>query len=364
MTRRRRTLLLGAVVLLVVAVVAVVVVRRVTADDGTRLQQAVALAPNDAQRLTWTDWAGVRAELGTDNLDRLLDEGFSADLTSTSALVGSAPTLQQRYGFSPQSLEWELFSQGTDAAVVLMGLADGAADTVADRLRDLGYTEPDDATGVWLGSNDLLAKIGEVTPELTYLSLDEDRDLMLGSDTEAGVERALDELDDDAEPDVAEVAEAVGSPLSAAVYTGDQTCNALAMAGADPADQAAAAELVAEAGEIDPVTGFAIGERRGGDLRGRVVVRDRGPGPRQRRQPRRAGGRSGPGAGRRLRRPVHPRRRPRRRTRRDFGARAARRRLRALRPQQRAGAVRHLLTAVGVGGWIRGRGRRRARRRG
>ena len=267
MTRRRRTLLLGAVVLLVVAVVAVVVVRRATADDGTRLQQAVALAPNDAQRLTWTDWAGVRDELGTDNLDRLLDQGFSADLTSTSALVGSAPTLQQRYGFSPQSLEWELFSQGTDAAVVLMGLADGAVDTVADRLRDLGYTEPDDATGVWLGSNDLLARIGDVTPELTYLSLDEDRDLLLGSDTEAGVERALDELDDDAEPDVAEVTEAVGSPLSAAVYTGDQACNALAMAGADPADQAAAAELVAEAGEIDPVTGFAIGERRGGDLR-------------------------------------------------------------------------------------------------
>ena len=70
----------------------------------------------------------------------------------------SATTLQQRYGFSPQSLDWELFSQGTDAAVVLMGLADGAADTVAGRLRDLGYAEPKDPTGVWRGSNDLLAQ--------------------------------------------------------------------------------------------------------------------------------------------------------------------------------------------------------------
>ncbi len=266
MSRRRRTLLIGAVVVVVVVVVAVLVVRQVAEDDDTRLQRAVALAPNAAQRLSWTDWKGVRAELGTDNLAQLLDEGFDADLTSTSALVDSGPTLQQRYGFSPQTLDWELFSQGTDAAVVLMGLADGAADTVADRLTDLGYTEPD-KDGVWLGSDDLLAQIGEVTPELTYLALDEDRDLLMGSDTEAGIRLAVEGLDDDKQPDVAEATEAVGSPLSAAVYTGDQVCNALAMADADPADQATADQLIADAGEIDPLTGFAMGQRRGGDVR-------------------------------------------------------------------------------------------------
>ena len=267
MTRRRRTLLVGVVVVVVVAVVAVVVVRRVSEDDGTRLQRAVALAPPGSQRLSWTDWAGVRDELGTGNLADLLDEGFTADLTSTSALVDSATTLQQRFGFSPQTLEWELFAQGTSAAVVLMGLADGTADTAADRLRDLGYTEPDDDGGVWLGSADLLAEIGDVTPELTFLAIDDERDLLLGSDTLAGAESALEGLDDDDEPDVGDVTESVGEPLSAAVYTGDQVCNALAMAAADPADQAAGEGLVAEAGEIDPLTGFAIGELRGGDVR-------------------------------------------------------------------------------------------------
>ena len=39
------------------------------------------------------------------------------------------------------------------------------------------------------------------------------------------------------------------------------------MAAADPADQAAGESLVAEAGEIDPLTGFAIGEQRGGAVR-------------------------------------------------------------------------------------------------
>ena len=104
-------------------------------------------------------------------------------------------------------------------------------------------------------------------PELTLLALDDERDLLLGSDTLAGTESALEGLDDDAEPDVEAVTESVGEPLSAAVYTGDQVCNALAMAGADPTDQAAGEGLVAEAGEIDPLTGFAIGEQRGGDLR-------------------------------------------------------------------------------------------------
>lgn len=267
MTNRRRTLAVVAVVaVVVVAVVVWLVVRQVTEDDDTRLQQAVALAPATAQRLSWTDWKGVRAELGTDNLAQLLDRGFTADLTSTSALVASGPTLQQRYGFSPQTLDWELFSQGTDAAVVLMGLADGAAATVADRLKDLGYADPDEE-GVWLGSDDLLAQIGEVTPELTHLALDEERDLLLGSDTEAGIRLAVEAVDDDEEPDVAAVTEAVGSPLSAAVYTGDQVCNALAMADADPADQSTADQLIADAGEIDPLTGFAMGARRGGAVR-------------------------------------------------------------------------------------------------
>jgi hypothetical protein len=265
-TRGRRTLLLSAVVAVAVVVVALVV-RQVTAEDRTRLQQAVDLAPAGAQRLSWTDWAGVRDELGTDNLDQLIDEGFDADLTSTSALVTSAASLEESFGFSPQNLEWELFAQGTDAAVVLMGLADGDAGTVADRLRDLGYEEPDDDTGVWLGGSDLLAGIGDLTPELQFIALDDERDLAVASDTEEGALSAVEQLDDDGGPDVEEVTAAVGPALSAAVYTGDQACNALAMAGADPADQAAGEERIAQAGEIDPLTGFAIAERRGGDLR-------------------------------------------------------------------------------------------------
>ena len=158
MTRRRRTLLVGVVVVVVVAVVAVVVVRRVSEDDGTRLQRAVALAPPGSQRLSWTDWAGVRDELGTGNLTDLLDEGFTADLTSTSALVESATTLQQRFGFSPQTLEWELFAQDTSARRGAHGprrrhRGHRGGPAARPRLHRAGRRD-----GVWLGSDDLLAR--------------------------------------------------------------------------------------------------------------------------------------------------------------------------------------------------------------
>ena len=51
----------------------------------------------------------------------------------------------------------------------------------------------------------------------------------------------------------------MGEPLSAAVYTGDFACKSLAMAQADDDDQATADQLVAAAGPVDPLAGFAMG---------------------------------------------------------------------------------------------------------
>ena len=50
----------------------------------------------------------------------------------------------------------------------------------------------------------------------------------------------------------------MGEPLSAAVYTGDFACKSLAMAQADEDDQSTADQLVAAAGRVDPMTGFAM----------------------------------------------------------------------------------------------------------
>ena len=264
---------------LVVAAGAVVVGKDLLGADGevTELQRAISLAPSDGQRFSWTDWAGVRRDLGLDlsstsgphDVKKLLDRGFDADLTSTSALVQSAVVLQQRFGFSPATVDWELFTQGDAGAAIMLDLgADADPDRIADSLRALGYEEPDAADGIWTGGADLTGPLGETTPELTYISIDAGAGLVLTSDTRMGLQAAIDDAHDDGSaPGLADVVEGVGEPLSAAIYTGDQACFALAMAGADPSERADGDELIASAGHVNPMTGFAMGSEPDGNVR-------------------------------------------------------------------------------------------------
>lgn len=235
------------------------------------LEKAAALAPADAERLSWTDWDGVRRELGADlsasssagALAKFLDEGYTADLTSTSALLQSAPVLQTRYGFSPATADWELFSQSAEGAVVLLHLPDSTDfDTLAANLADLGYSKPPSDSGVWRAGENLPAAGPDLTPELQYVTLLADEHLVLTSDTAGylaqAVKAATGETDDEPDAGLEAVLGPSGSPLSASVYDGDYTCSALAMGQADDTDQAQAASLLAEAGEVNPIDGFAM----------------------------------------------------------------------------------------------------------
>lgn len=273
---RNRWVVGGAVALALVVVAAAALWWR--SAQGSELQRAVALAPASTERMTWTDWEGVRSTLGSDvdagsgteELTGFLDEAFEADLSPMSALVESAEAMQDSYGFSPASLEWELLAQSEDGAAVLMRLPDETDfEALGDRLEGLGYQRPADDAGVWVGGRNLLPQIGTLTPELQYLALDADQQLVVGSDTEAyagtaiaaatGEEEGVDDLD--------AVLEAVGDPLAAAVYGGDVVCNSLAMGNAGAADQEQASDLLAAAGEVNPLTGFAMAREPGGDVR-------------------------------------------------------------------------------------------------
>jgi len=258
---RKRPIVVGAVALVLVAVGAFVGVRSWQDTHTTDLQQAVAFAPADAQRLSWTDWAGVRAEVGTDDLQGLLDAGFDADLTSASALVSSAPLLQARFGFSPANAEWELFSQSESGAVVIVRTPDDADfDEIADTLEETGFTRPDEAGGVWTGGADLLPDVGsDLTPELQYVALDADDHLVLTSDVSGYLAETVEGLGEgDLPAPMGDVLAASGEPLTASVYDGAYTCSALAMSQADAGDQELADRLIAEAGEVNPVADFAM----------------------------------------------------------------------------------------------------------
>lgn len=277
---RVRVLVVAAVVLLPVAGGAAWLLRD-GGDDGpdTRLARAVALAPATSARFNWTDWSAIREEVDVDldasspvdDVRRFLDAGYDADLTSTSALLHSAETLHAEYGVSPATLDWELFAQGDVGAIVLMGLPDSLdLDDLRRRLAELGYTEPDEADGVWLGGADLLARIGETapTPELGYLVIDEERQMLAASDSDGFLADWQGDLrGSDVDDGVADVVAATGDAVSATVYTGDHACAALSMAQADPTDRTRAAQLIAEAGEVSPISGFAIAALPSGDLR-------------------------------------------------------------------------------------------------
>ena len=249
------------------------------------LERALTYAPAETARYSWTDWAGVRDELDADlgprssaaEVEAFLAEGFDADLTSESAMVESATVLQQAFGFSPADVDWELLAQSPTGSVLVLGLPDDLdVDRLGDGFETLGFTRPDEETGVWQGGEELVARLAQgngatLSPQFQYLALDADRHLLLASDSgpylRQTVPGADGDLPDRADEGLADVADAVGDPLSAALYTGDFACKSLAMAQADDDDQSAADQLLAAAGGVDPMTGFAIGvQPRGGVL--------------------------------------------------------------------------------------------------
>jgi hypothetical protein len=277
----RKRLMTIAGVLIAVAVVASGVVVLLTGgeDDVDRatLAGALRLAPGDTQRFSWTDWAGVRRAVDLDlsqsspgsAVEDLLDRGFEADLTPSSALGSSAAVMQQRLGFSPATLDWELFSQGAGSASLTMrASASVDFDFVEAQLLETGYAEPAEADGAWF-SDPLTDDItSQVTPVLIYVALDREQRMIFASDTDVGVAAAVAAAEDaSSEVLTDDVVAAVGDPLSASLYTGEQVCNALALARADATDVEQGQALIAAAGPVNPLLGFAIGAYADGGVR-------------------------------------------------------------------------------------------------
>lgn len=269
----RKHLVLAVVVLGVLALVAV----GLQWWQGLRMsefQRAVSLAPEGAQRLTWTDWAGARRALEVDldadssdeEVDQFLSDAFEEDLSPMSALLESTPAMHERFPFSPVTLDWELLSQSEEGAVILMRLPEGTSfDAVEDGIEELGYQRPGDDGGVWHGGVDLLPTIGTLTPELQFLAIDADQRLVVGSDAENYLAQAMETVTGDAESvdGLDDVVDALDEPLAAAVYDGELACRSLAMGAADAADQDQAADLIAAAGEVSPMTAFAMATEPG-----------------------------------------------------------------------------------------------------
>ena len=277
----RRTALLGIVVL---ALVCATVVGVLWWRDSRRseLSRAAELLPAETVRASWTDWAGIRAELGVhldgdadgDQIRAFADQAFEGDLSSASSAVDSSVALQQKFGFSPATADWELYGVARKGAVMVMRLPDTADfDAIEGRLDGLGYGRPADRTGVWTGGADLVPAIDPtLTPELQYVALLADQHLVLTSDTAGYLDTALRSAtgSTDGLTGVDDLIGKAGDPLSAVVFPGDFACTDLAMSQADDGDQRLAKSLVRDAGDVNPLQGLLVAALP--DRRVRVVM--------------------------------------------------------------------------------------------
>lgn len=267
---RRRTGLLVGLALLVVAVVAGV--GYAVWPRATGLERAAGLLPPDTLRVTWTNWAGLREELGAESVDgeageRFYDAVADRDL-STSSLASSTDLLVQGLGLNPMASDWEMLGQSRDGMVLVMQLAEGTdVEALADRFGRLGFDEPgsDELSGaVWRGGPDVISDVpGLATYELQNVAFLADERLLVASEDADHLESVVPVVRGDEDGlDASAVLEHVDTPLTAVALLEDYACEALSMSSADPEAQAQAEALVEEAGGVTAMTGYlvALGE--------------------------------------------------------------------------------------------------------
>ena len=239
----------------------------------TDLEEALEVVPASSLRVSFTDWTTVRSRLhtdlgdtpGTEAVEKLIQKAFDSDYGSASSIVDSAPALQENYGFSPATAQWEAFAQGRQGAAMVLKVEQGADfDVLAGNLRSAGYKKPKDDDGVWKGGADLMPEIDpSISPELQYVALLADQGLVVSSDTADFAATAARVASGDANSfasvdGVSEMAGRLGDPANAMIWGKDFACTDLAMSRADENDQAEGERLVQEAGGVTPLAGLAM----------------------------------------------------------------------------------------------------------
>ena len=183
------------------------------------------------------------------------------------ASTSRRPALQENFGFSPATAQWEAFAQGRQGATMVLKVASGADfDVLADNLRSAGYDEaeggrrclggrrrpggrdrPDDHPG---------AAVRRAARGPGPRGHQRQRRLRRRRRREvaSGDANSFASVDG-----VAEMADRLGDPANAMVWGKDFACDDLAMSRADEDDQAAGRdELVQEAGGVTPLAGLAM----------------------------------------------------------------------------------------------------------
>ena len=272
----RRPLLVAGLVLVVLAGLVFSGLVAWRQSHRTPLQQALDVVPAGSLRVGFTDWQAVRRTLGdtrgeaagrspgTETVEKLMSRAYDSDFSAASSIDESAVALQGNYGFGPATADWEAYAQSRRGATMVLKLPDGTDfGSLRDKLRRLGYGAPR-GDGVWRGGIDLVSQIDpSISPELQYVVLLEDQGLVVTSDTPSYAATAArvaqgDGDSVDSTDGVPALADRLGRPANALLWSSDFACDDLAMSSADQGDQDQAEQLVRRAGGVSPLEGFAM----------------------------------------------------------------------------------------------------------
>lgn len=254
--RSRRGLLIRFCVLVVLAALAV---GYAVWPRSSEFSRATGLLPASAQRVLWTDWQAVRADLDCRRWTACEGAMDDADLGAATVLAGSAEVLQTQLRWGPETVDWELLGQATGGEVLIVRLPD--VRRVARAYETAGFTPPAKRRldgGVWASEVEVLAGLGIDEPLFANAAFLADDGLLLSSDSAAWLEKAVKAATGGRHLDLGLAGE-LTDPLAAVGLAGDRACAELSFATADAGAQARAAQLVEAAGGVNPLDGYLVG---------------------------------------------------------------------------------------------------------
>lgn len=269
MFKRRGVSVLGLVVLVVLAGV---LVRGCLKADRTSLDSALRMAPEKTLRAGFTDWSAVRRITGVprttsaEKIGDLVDRAYERDLSAVSVLVEGAVAMQEHFGFSPGTLDWELTAIARAGATTVMRLDDEVdVDDVRAALEESGFVKPEDEEGVWKGGVDLVFGLDStLSTQLQFVVVLEDQHTVVASDAEKYAATAAKAARGDATTlaeadDTDALTGSVEDPVVAAtLWSRDFACEDLALTKGAPGDLPRAQEVIDQAGGVGPLAGLLM----------------------------------------------------------------------------------------------------------
>lgn len=228
----------------------------VAADTRSSLTAALDTLPADTLVAGFTDWSQIRRQLDLGSASTaaaraaLTDDASLRDLSTRSVIGPYTEEVHDAYGWSAADLEWEVYGQARDGAVMAARL-DGSVSfaSVRSRLTSLGYSEDD---GVWTVPED--AEVSdELASTLGAIALVPRERLIIAADRPAYVLTVLETVDRTAPSllsvrSAADVAGELVGADSALLQSGPFACEATSVEGQEADVQAQARAALQRAG--------------------------------------------------------------------------------------------------------------------